>query len=520
MNLLSKTLIALFLLSGSGIFAQDGVLDGDFDADGIVITSIGNHNDYCYDIDVQSDSKVLTVGTNNNGTKDLIAVLRYNIDGTLDHSFGDEGIAFLNFGPSNRGASLVIQPDGKILIGATITNSFQFDFSVSRLNSDGTLDKTFGNSGQQSVDFSGNADFCRSIHLLSNSKILLTGTASNGTDNDFAIARFNADGILDTTFAGIGKGKNFFNIGGDDYCESSAVLPDDKIILFGYSNVDGNNDFVLVKLNPDGTVDETFGVNGKVVTEIGTKDDYGRSVAMQPDGKILTGGYASDGQTFNFAAARFNPDGSPDNNFSFDGKLTTSIGTSDDIANDILIQPDGKFILGGHSFNGADNDIALIRYNNDGTLDHSFGSNGKVTSDINGTFDFGLTMTLQPDLRLLVGGHSYSDPSNNDIAILRYLSGLNVGLLDFSLLTDAVSIYPNPIQGEAILEYSLKEKEAVDICLYDLSGKLIKTFLTKETKQKGSHTQMIRLDSSVSAGPYIITLSNGVRNFSIRIIKN
>ena len=132
--------------------------------------------------------------------------------------------------------------------------------------------------------------------------------------------------------------------------------------------------------NADGSLDTSFDTDGKVTTAIGSATDYGRSVAIQSDGKIVVAGYSNNGSNFDFALARYNTDGSLDTYFDSDGKITTAIGSSNDYAFSVAIQSDGKIVVAGYSYNESGGEFALARYNTDGSLDTSFDTDGKVTT--------------------------------------------------------------------------------------------------------------------------------------------
>src|SRR6185295_19058268 len=133
---------------------------------------------------------------------------------------------------------------------------------------------------------------------------------------------------------------------------------------------------------PDGSLDSTFGINGKTTTPIGSHDDYGLSIALQPDSKIVVGGYINNGLNNDFALLRYKSDGSPDSTFGTNGMVTTPVGSYGDNANSIAIQPDGKIVAGGYSDTTTGDFFAVVRYNNDGTIDTTFGPGGKVVTHI------------------------------------------------------------------------------------------------------------------------------------------
>ncbi len=280
----------------------------------------------------------------------------------MDTTFDSDGIVTTDFGASDDfGYAIAVQSDGKILVAGDSNIGGSDDFALTRYNSDGSLDITFGGGdGILTTDFSGNNDTARSIVVQSDGKILLGGQSDNGSNEDFAAARYNSDGTLDTTFGG-GDGLVTTDFGGGyDYGKGIAVQSDGKILLGGQSN-GSNSDFALVRYNSDGSLDTSFDGDGIVTTDFGGSGDYGRSVAVQSDGKILMGGESDINGNDDFAVVRYNSDGSLDTSFDGDGIVTTNISGNADISRNIAVQSNGKILLAGESSNGTDYDLGLIR---------------------------------------------------------------------------------------------------------------------------------------------------------------
>ncbi|MBH8576028.1 DUF4347 domain-containing protein, partial [Nostocaceae cyanobacterium CENA369] len=268
------------------------------------------------------------------------------------------------------------------------------------------LDNTFGNGGKVITDF-GSTDIGRSVVIQNDGKILVAGVSNN----NFAVVRYNSDGTLDTSFDTDGKVTT--NLGSTDIAYSMAVQADGKILVAGKRG----NDFALVRYNSNGSLDTSFDTDGQVTTDIGNAtSDTAYSITLQTDGKILVAGVSAG----NFAVVRYNSDGTLDNSFGSGGKVTTDIGNAtSDTAYSITLQTDGKILLAGSSANN----FAVVRYNSDGTLDNSFGSSGKVTTNLGGT-DVAYSMVMQADGKFILAGKRTSD-----FALVRYNSD---GSLDTS----------------------------------------------------------------------------------------
>jgi uncharacterized delta-60 repeat protein len=278
-------------------------------------------------------------------------------------------------------------------------------------------------------------DQAEAIALQSDGKIVVAGNTQllSGGPRDFAIVRFNVDGTLDTTFGG-GDGIVTTSIqSGDDLAYDMLIQTDGKIVAAGSSAGTGTSDFALARYRTDGRLDPTFDADGKVLTPIGPQDDVAYGLALQTDGRIVASGGTSDGSD-DFAVARYNPSGSLDATFSGDGKVTTSISSSDDAAYDVAVQLDGKIVAGGFTTISAE-DFALVRYNSDGTLDPAFGGDGIVSNDFFGfNHDVIRAIAIQSDGKILAAGSSSHIPGEA-FAVARYSTD---GALDSSWSYDGI----------------------------------------------------------------------------------
>jgi uncharacterized delta-60 repeat protein len=403
--------------------AAAGDLDPTFGTGGKVTTDIGASDDRGRSVAVQSDGKIVVAGTETVVLYNTdSALVRYNTDGSLDPTFGTGGKVTTAVGPSDDTyISLALQSDGKIVATGGMWNFSNSDMTLVRYNTDGSLDPAFGSGGKVITVFgAASSEAGYSVAAQSDGKILVAGYSTyNGGNRDFALVRYNTDGSLDPAF-GTG-GKVTTAVGPfDDEGYSMALQSDGKIVVAGYSYNGSNYAFALVRYNTDGSLDPTFGSGGKVITVFGTSEDLGYSVALQSDGKIVVAGYSYNGSNNDFALARYNTDGSLDPTFGTGGKVTTAVGPSDDQGHSVTVQSDGKIVVAGYSYNGSNNDFALVRYNTDGSLDPTFGTGGKVTTAVGPSDDEPYAMALQSDGNILVAGYSYNG-SNNDFALVRYL---------------------------------------------------------------------------------------------------
>ncbi len=406
-----------------------GELDTSFSGDGILITNI-NQNDQPEAIAIQSDGKILVAGTSNftlgtsSFTSGDFAVVRYNTDGTLDTTFGTGGIVTTSINNFDRATDIVLQTDGKILVaGYTLSNS-GFDFAVVRYNTNGTLDTTFDTDGIVTTNIQ-NFDMANSIRLQSDGKILVAGVSNLGTPTgDFTVVRYNTNGSLDTTFGS--NGIVTTNINNEDFGASLSIQSDGKILLAGTSNVtNSTGDFAVVRYNTNGSLDTTFGSNGIVTTNINNADN-GARIALQSDGKILVAGTSnftldentSSFKSGDFAVVRFNTNGSLDTTFGSNGIVTTNI-TNVDIGTGLAIQSDGKILLLGTTKPDSNYNFTLVRYRTDGTLDNTFDGDGiRTLSFSNISLLLATNIKLDSNGRIFICGSGYTG-SNNDFIIVR-----------------------------------------------------------------------------------------------------
>ncbi|MFC1779993.1 putative Ig domain-containing protein, partial [Thermodesulfobacteriota bacterium] len=331
--------------------------------------------------------------------------------------------------------SIAVQEDGKILAAGMAYGNGYPDWALARLNPEGTLDSTFSIDGKTttSFDFLSQhpvSELAFSVVTQVDGKILVAGRIQDAFGNyqDFALVRYNSDGSLDTSFSGDGRVNTDF-ASSDDYGQSVALQPDGKILVAGYSFIDDYADFALARYNTDGSLDTSFSGDGKVTTDFASSSDYGRSVALQPDGKILVAGSGYIDDYADFALARYNSDGSLDTSFSGDGKVLTKFGNAHDSGFSVVVQDDGKILVAGSSNTSPYNSFALARYNTDGSLDTSFSGDGKLTDKIAGFISSSAySISLQSDGKILVAGNS-SNGNDTNFAMARYNEN---GTLDIS----------------------------------------------------------------------------------------
>jgi uncharacterized delta-60 repeat protein len=378
---------------------------------------------------LQADGKIILASTTpgTNGYSDF-AVLRLNPNGTTDTSFGSGGKAAISFSDlyNESAAAVAVQPDGKIIVAgaAQPPGSSGYDFAVARLNSDGSLDTTFGSGGKISFPVGVANDFISDMILQPDGKIILVGNGFTQPNSDAVIVRLNSNGTLDTTFNGSGKLITPIGAGAaSDFFSAVALQADGKIIAVG---TDGE-DFAVLRFNPNGTFDTTFDVDGKVTTPIGTQRDQALGIAIQSDGKIIAGGSANSGEGDESALVRYNTNGSLDTTFGGGGKVKIDIlPFRSDSFKSIILQSDGKITAVGTSGSfPLSSSFALVRFNSDGSLDTSFGTGGKVITNVASEASSVTRAVLQPDGKIVAVGEG-SVNQTFGFAVARYLTDSTV----------------------------------------------------------------------------------------------
>jgi len=375
--------------------------------------------------------------------------------GDLDPSFDTDGLVTTAIGSGNDlGSAVAIQSDGKIVMAGTSHNGTDNDFALARYNADGSLDTSFDTDGLVTTDIGSN-DSGSSVAIQSDGKIIVAGQSNSPGNFDFAVVRYNSDGSLDTSFDTDGIVTTNVDIL-HDRAYAVTIQSDGKIVVAGYGRIAPstpvNNDFVVVRYNTDGSLDTGFDTDGIAITDIGGSQDQAYAVAIQSDGKIVAAGYSNSGSNYDFVVVRYDTDGSLDTGFDTDGIVTTAIRDKDDFAYGMAIQPDGKIVVAGYGTivtAGNHDDFVLARYNTDGSLDTSFDTDGKVVTDLALRNDHGYSVALHSDGKIVVAGYS-QNATDLDFAVVRYNAD---GSLDTGFSGDGQVITPigsSHEQGNAV----------------------------------------------------------------------
>jgi uncharacterized delta-60 repeat protein len=394
------------------------------DGAGYVTTSLTNSNDAAYSTLIQPDGKIIAVGGTTSITKSGqvsfgVGLVRYNTDGSLDTSFGNAGKATIGPGVGTNFIHAALYPtegtanDGKIVVGGLSSG-----FAIARFNANGTLDTSFGSHGIATAPFAATNNYDVFLEVIQpDGKIVALGQTADITQGE--LARFNPDGSLDTTF---GQGGMVTGPVADPW--SLLLQPDGKLVMVGVTY--GATELELARYDPDGTLDTSFGSSG-IVTNSSFSAAYAGAIypvaGTANDGKIVV-----DGQGSGLELARYNPDGSLDSSFGRGGMITAptgQIGAYYDNTEGVVIQSDGRIVVSGTG-EPHPTYFATARYNTDGSLDSTFGSGGIVTTAISSAEE-GHAVALQSNGAIVVAGSSYSGAHHDVFTVVRYLGGPTSG---------------------------------------------------------------------------------------------
>jgi uncharacterized delta-60 repeat protein len=398
--------------------------------------------------DISGNNLWLFGGIGNSTGGDLNDLWKYNIatnlwtweagsqTGNVPGIYGQRGVASPINQPGGREGSAVTwtDADGNLLLfggfGRANIQSYLNDLWQFTLATGLPLSTEFGSAGKVTTDAGGSFDEVQAIKVMDDGKVVAAGT---GYGINSAVARYQSSGALDPQFGN--NGQAVISIAGAASRGYDAVVqPDGKILVAGvaYNNNGVNPDFLVIRLNADGSPDAGFGNNGKVITDFFGREDQAQALVLQPDGKIVVAGWAFNGNTFDFALARYLSNGNPDPTFDGDGKVTTNFSGNKSRAYALAIQADGKLVAGGNT-SASLSDFALVRYNTDGSLDASF-NGGKVIMDIDGKDDGITAIAIQNDGKIVAAGYeSNANPAVGNIAIARFTI---TGTPDINFSTD------------------------------------------------------------------------------------
>lgn len=439
LTLLMAVMLGITLLATVVVSAADSDLDPTFDGDGIVVT---DHAEFeqINDMVIQPDGKIVVVGQSGIfhgflGMSLDMMVARYNIDGSLDSTFGNGGVATFSNALFTIAHAVALQPDGKIVVGGR-GGSGDSNFMVVRYNTDGSRDATFGVDGVVVTPIGFVFSQIMDIAVQADGRIVAVGDAFL-IPVQFTIVttlvRYNPDGSLDFTFDGDGMSQAvpagfatppLLPVG-------LALQSDQKIVVAQSCLVELTQKVCTSRYNTDGSLDNSFDGDGVAETDFDSSfGGLAMAIGIQPGGKIVTAGHIFTNTGGFPGLARYNSDGSLDNSFDGDGRviITNPVQFLIDLGA-LTFQPDGKILIAGKGFIPDPvfhSVMSVIRCNSDGSPDETFGASGLVTTQV-GTVDSGAgAIAVHADSRIVAGGFGNftmgvnEEPTFSDLALVRY----------------------------------------------------------------------------------------------------
>lgn len=422
--------LSLFLINSYFSLGQDGTLDNSFGTGGkarMVVPGLVGSDSWNA---LQADGKIVTASTGTNGTNKVFMVARFKSNGTTDSTFGTNGRVTTDFLPGLQSnvRGIAIQTDGKIVVsgyGAILGNNN--DVLIARYNTDGSLDNTFDSDGKVQTDI-GRDDFGYCVTIQSDGKIIVAGGTNMPVDYNPVIFRYNTDGTLDNTFNGNGY-LIFPGLANDEYALAVTMQSDDKIVVSGYLNGTPWAQGEIMRINPNGTPDITFGTNGLVnMSAIFPWYSILYGVTVLSSGKIaVTGASTTAAGSTDLFVSRLLANGSLDNSFNGFGYNDVHVGYSA-YAIGIKEQSNGKLIISGGARNVVtEYDFVLARVLTNGSFDNTFDGDGVLSVPFSAGADneYGINCLIQPNGMLVLAG-GLQNGAEYDFGVIRVQSDIAV----------------------------------------------------------------------------------------------
>jgi uncharacterized delta-60 repeat protein len=518
---MKKLLLVSAFFSISQFYAQDGTLDANFGNGGKVVTTV-NGLEKAHGLVVQADGKIVVAGyTYNANTGNDFLCIRYNANGTLDTTFGNNGIATFDVQPGgdDMAYSIDIDNTGKLFLAGYSDDGSNKNGAIIKLNTDGSLDMTFGTGGKVLTDFtlSGNNPTIRQdefkvvkVHHATG-KLVAAGTSFLATnDSKPVFARYNANGDLDTSFSDDGKINQLANpITGWTFhfvIEDLAIKPNGKITAVGWIKPTTgatfyNADHYEVRLNSNGTLDTTFAQIGYDTDLFATSDNKTYAIILNPDDSFYFGGQHPWNNGMNrLYIGMTNATGSSTDNATFEFWENAQPSCYA-----LLKDSNNRFITGGAMIDGATgNSIFLLtRLKADYSVDSTFGTNGYTTTHFDHALNEGRDMKFQTDGKIVVAGFS-----GNRVAVARY-NGSTLGTEEVAA-ESSVKLYPNPATTQITIELG-DNSTAARYNVTDINGRIV------ATGQLSGNNQ-INVESLVQ-GVYFVNISDSGKASNLKFIK-
>lgn len=472
MSILKFLSIWIILISSPYfVFTQAGILDTGFGTEGIVITDVPGGNDVSSRILLRDDGKIILAGRCDEGPLPDIFFVQYDTLGILDNEFGIDGMAISSLPYYTTFADATLQSDGKLLaIGNSIISPGEFDYALIRFLSDGNIDTDFGLDGVVYIDIGDTTNLGEAVIQLPDENIIVIGHMGGGDITSFTFSRFLPDGTIDLDFGT--DGHVITPVDAESAIITRAHRRDDgKVYVVGYgiADVDFSDSFIAA-FNEDGSLFTEFGTDGITWVDISTNSFFSFDLAIQPDDKILfIGTYTDDlsGDT-NMRIVRLNSDGSIDESFADLGFFTVDFEGNDESGSALHLQPDNKILVAGHSNLAGNRNFVIMRLETNGDIDNLFGTDGITTTDFAAGDDKALDIIMQPDEKIIAAGQV--DNLGLRIGMARYANDPDIGTEIQILNNSGLSLFPNPTTTVLKVYLQNSDIKNAHVLIYNIHG--------------------------------------------------
>jgi uncharacterized delta-60 repeat protein len=410
---------ALAVLASTAAWADPGRLDDFFSGDGRQTAFAAGGTGSAVAID--HHGRIVVAGSTLRGKPD-IALARFTSAGRPDPTFDGDGRVVTDLGGSDYAFDVAIDDGGGIVVVGE-RDAARDTFAVLRYRPNGSLDPSFGTGGVVLTSFGRRFQSADAVALGPGGGIVVAGATSNGRTGRSALARYHHDGSLDRSFGGDGRVTLDLSAS-DERIEDLALLADGRIVAAGFAETGLIPAFAVAALLPDGSLDPRFGRHdrGWTIISLGRGADIAHAVAAQPDGHLVVAGYAAAGGADEWGVARLGPKGRLDREFGHDGIVVTSFGDPYESAFGVAVQANGKIVVAGTKHRGGSGpDLAVLRLKPGGGVDRSFGEAGLATADFFGGADDGRDLVIQANGKLVVAGDCVARGTRR-FAVARFLT--------------------------------------------------------------------------------------------------
>ena len=512
-----KLFCMLILFSGQwAAFAQPGSLDTTFGTGGKTDFYLGLTNQYVFGMKVLPDNKMLVYGQEyvspNGRPKAFLA--RLTQEGKVDSTFGVNGLApiYYEYPLWTDQFAIAVQPDGKIIFIYNMSNlDLHYTAVVTRYTADGAFDDTFGVDGI--VFLPDDLSFLPySVVVAPDGKILIGGGASTAwyVPRNCTIYRLNPDGSLDNTFGN--DGRSILQVGTyTEHIVAMEMQPDGKIVGVGRTQSQTNiGGIVVMRITDEGNMDPSFGFNGHIIKNYGYTVLQVKKINILPDGKILLAGDIGKNGKNDYCLYKFDSAGMVDTDFGTNGIKVIDLGSDTESVTGVCFQPDGKTILSSYN-------LSVLKMVEDGSLDNGFGDDGTFfKSDLPVEFD---SLGSCEDIGLLsdnkivllvhnLAGYAANGQNIRQSTIIRLNNEILSDSKDLPKPTAAAEIFPNPASGVFTLKYTIDKSGPVTIKLTDASGKSVKTLLSNAHRTAGVYEEQYRFAPASAPGLFSVVIES------------